>query len=164
LCSTGAVEHLRGKKGCDAPLVPFRAAFHTCCMSTYKQRLEKQQAATNARQRKRRTRLKARGRPDTTVTDSAIVEAIAFVLAREGLSEIVAGETFDSKALRRPLRISPLDIRDIALEILVERKNFNGRETRVALDLRLGARPQHEEASYVPSLRPDIGARARRLT
>ena len=129
-------------------------------MRKYKKKIEKQQTAACKRQQKRRTGLKARRRPDTTIADMALVEALSFVLAREGLSDIVAGADFDSKMLRRPLRISPLDIRDTALEILVERKGFDGRQSWFALDLRLQAREKHNETSYVPSLRPDLDARA----
>lgn len=131
-------------------------------MRTNAQKLQDINAAAVTRQRKRRTGMRDRGRPDTTVTDMALVEAISFVIAAQAMSTLHANPEADPRSFKHGLALPILAIRDAAVQVLVDRKGFNPKESRIAIGLRLAMRKDHLQPSFIPSLQPDPVAQAER--
>jgi hypothetical protein len=118
---------------------------------TNAQKLQDLNAAGNARQAKRRAGMEERGRPETAVVNTAIVEALAFVIAQAVLTAASA----DARADPLTLTVSVRAIKRVALSVLVDRKGFDREECKIALGQRLSLRDEHMAPSYIPSLRPD---------
>lgn len=131
-------------------------------MRTNAQKLKDIQTAAATRQQKRRAGMRDRGRPDTTVTDMALVEAMSFVIASRAVSTLNADKNADPRSFKDALSLPVTAIRDAALEVLVGRKGFDPRESRIAIGLRLAMRSEHLEPSFIPSLQPDPVAQAER--
>lgn len=121
---------------------------------TNAKKLEALKADAADRQQRRRQRLLERKRPDTAVVDRVLVETLAYVLA--------ATPTTADSVHKAGLTVSTLV--STAKRILVEREGYDPAETAKAIKLRLDARPQHFDPTYIPSLNPDHAGQAERLT
>jgi hypothetical protein len=108
-------------------------------------------AAGRARQERRRDRMAALGKPQSVRVDSALVEAMAFEIAREVLD-----------GARADAHISASDLIETALSILVDRQGYDRRQSKLAIATRMSLRDEHRDPSFIPSLRPDPTAQAAR--
>lgn len=85
-------------------------------------------------------------RPDTGKVDSALVEALSFVVSTLAIAQH-GGSTTAVPSIRL--------ITDTAIAILVDRQGYDRRLAKLAIASRLRQRSQHLDPSYVPSLQPD---------
>lgn len=146
----------------SSDIVTFVGPAIIACMRTNAAKLEEWRAAGRGRTAKRRAGMAERGRPETTTTDYALSEALSFLIAKSLVSTLNADAAPDRRALRDDMALKLTDIRDVALEILVDRQGYNSREARIALGHRLGLRKKHAEPDFIPSLRPNRSAQSRR--
>ena len=86
---------------------------------THAKKLQSINAAAADRQRGRRERMLARGRPDTMVVDRALVEALSFTLS--------VTPTSSTNVTAATVSVSTLTA--TALAILVDREGYDRRET-----------------------------------
>ena len=121
---------------------------------THAKKLQSINAAAADRQRGRRERMLARGRPDTMVVDRTLVEALSFTLS--------VTPTSSTNVTAATVSVSTLTA--TALAILVDREGYDRRETAMALKLRLQQRATHRDPSFIPSLYPDADRQSGRLT
>lgn len=82
---------------------------------TKSQRRERRERKDRERQQVRRDAMKADGRPDTHAVNSAITEALAYLIASPGAA--------DEYWARR--RVTPLEVVDIARRILAARYDWS---------------------------------------
>jgi hypothetical protein len=103
------------------------------------------------RSRAYRERKRAERAPDVRTTDAAIVEALSFVLARHSpLAAAINAGTPLSQA-----SIPVLEILQVALEVLIH-AGYNREKSRTMIADRTASRPEHREATNVPSIRPHV--------
>lgn len=96
------------------------------------------------RQRRRRDRLKREGIPFPHQIDNAVTEALSFSLAlalagKQGVPAQLGVQT-----------ISFNKVFQVALDILIQRMRFHPAHAATALKARLGKRPEHSIATWVP--------------
>lgn len=107
----------------------------------------KREAAERSRAYRRRQ--KAERAPDVRTVDAAVVEAIAFVLAKHC-------PLARAQRLGTPLSAASIPVLEImatATDILVH-AGYNREKSRVAVADRTASRPEHRDPTHVPSLCP----------
>lgn len=105
------------------------------------------------RDRKRAQRAAARdaGRPDLSVVNSAIVEALAFTLA---------GVNIGLREGERASFVNAVQIGRVAIKILVVRLGYNLEHSKQIVIEALDPRPEHRWPSHVPTWSHLVGAGA----